>query len=89
MKTINNGDYALGENEHPLEKIPEEWGGIGLTEDNSWEMEVDMSYINSDGQLLLDLWIDIGAEKTVPSTKAYPAYIELQLEHLDLILKKL
>ena len=75
LKTINNGDYVLGENEHPLEKIPEEWGGIGLTEDNSWEMEVDMSYTNGSGQLLLDLWIDVGAEKTVSSTQAYPAYI--------------
>ena len=75
LKTINNGDYVLGENEHPLEKIPEEWGGIGLTEDNSWEMEVDMSYTNGSGKLLLDLWIDITAEKTVSSRQEYPAYI--------------
>lgn len=75
LKTINNGGYVLEESEHPLEKIPEEWGGIGLTEDNSWEMEVDMSYTNGSGQLLLDLWIDFHAEKYVPSSQAYPAYI--------------
>ena len=75
LKTINNGDYVLEENTNPLEIIPEEWGGIGLTRDNSWEMEVNMSYTNSSGELLLDLWIDLHAEKYVPSSQAYPAYI--------------